>query len=204
MYFLSKYKYLIKDSIIDVGGSKKASRGFFELTKKMKKRRKVLNINPQHLPDYLLSIEKKIKIEEKFSTVILTEVIEYIDNIDLALTNILGFSEDKSLLIMTWPWMNSFHGDKKYDYKRYSDIYIKNKLISNGYEILFIESNGGVFSVIWDFFYKLNYTNNNKYFRRIVNLILKFTFKFTLLMDFLFDTSDHITTGFGLVARREI
>ena len=86
----------IKDSIIDVGGSKKASRGFFELTKKMKKRRKVLNINPQHLPDYLLSIEKKIKIEEKFSTVILTEVIEYIDNIDLALTNILGFSEDKS------------------------------------------------------------------------------------------------------------
>ena len=105
---------------------------------------------------------------------------------------------------MTWPWMNSFHGDKKYDYKRYSDIYIKNKLISNGYEILFIESNGGVFSVIWDFFYKLNYTNNNKYFRRIVNLILKFTFKFTLLMDFLFDTSDHITTGFGLVARREI
>ena len=41
--FLSKYKYLIKDSIIDVGGSKKASRGFFELTKKMKKRRKRRN-----------------------------------------------------------------------------------------------------------------------------------------------------------------
>ena len=201
--FLFKYKYLIQDSIIDVGGSNKASRGNFELSKEMKKNRKVLNINPEHFPDYLFSIEKSIKIDQKFSTIILTEVIEYVDNLDMVFSNISSLSNEKAILIMTWPWMNSFHGDKEFDLKRYSDNYIKNKLLSNGYEILFLDSNGGIFSVVWDFFYKLNYTNKNRYLRRIINLILKFTFKFFLLMDFLFDTSNQITTGFGLVARKK-
>ena len=61
-------------------------------------------------------------------------------------------SNRKTKLIMTWPWMNTFHGDKAYDLKRYSKVYIENILLKHNFKIEFIENNGGIFSVVWDFF----------------------------------------------------
>ena len=162
--FLFKYDYLLKGQILDIGGNKLYPRGKYRFPESLRDSIKVLNNNPKTKPDYLLSIEDENNIKQKFDVLILNEVLEYIDDIDKAFFNISNLSKKDSIIFVTWPWMNTFHGDKKYDFKRYSEIYIKKKLRGIGFNKFVIESNGGFFSVIWDFIHKINNNNKNKIF----------------------------------------
>ena len=59
--FLYKNDYAMNGQILDIGGTKVNPRGNFRLPITLKKNLNVLNINSNTNPDYLLSIEKKIK-----------------------------------------------------------------------------------------------------------------------------------------------
>ena len=164
--------------------------------------RKIINNRKDAHPDYLISVEKPININEKFDINNINEVIEYLENLDSLFVNILNLSHDKSLLIMSWPWMNTFHGDKEKDLKRYSKVFIKRLFFKYGFRIQFIDNNGGYFSVIWDFLHNLSNNSKNYFLRRMIKIFLKASFKFVLLIDKLIDTSEHVTTGFTCVAKR--
>ncbi len=200
--FMKDNNKLFQGKIIDIGGVRSKFRGNFKFNKVQERNRKIINNRKDVNPDYLISIEDPININEKFDIIVVNEVIEYIENLDNLFVNILNLSHDKSLLIMTWPWMNTFHGDKEKDLKRYSKVFIKNLLYKYDFRIQFIDNNGGFFSVIWDFLHTLSNNTNNYFFRRMIKIFLKFSFRFALLIDKLIDSSEHITTGFTLVAMR--
>ena len=200
--FLFDYEFLLKGQILDIGGTKVYPRGRYRFPENLRNSIKVLNNNPNTKPDYLLSIEKKNNINQKFDVLIFNEVLEYIDDIDKAFSNISNFSKEDSIVFVSWPWMNTFHGDKQYDFKRYSDVYIINKFKDIGFNKFVIESNGGLFSVIWDFIHRINNNNKQILFRKIINIFLFASFDLVLNLDKFFDTSTHLTTGFTLIASK--
>ena len=199
--FLYKNYYAMNGQILDIGGTKVNPRGNFRLPITLKKNLNVLNINSNTNPDYLLSIEKKLNINKKFDTIIMNEVIEYIDNLDNVFFNISNLSKSNSVVFISWPWMNTFHGDKELDLKRYSKLYISRKLKNIGFDNISIKNNGGIFSVIWDFVHRLNNENSNIITRKITNIFLLVTFRIVIKLDQIFDTSEYITTGFTLIAK---
>ena len=200
--FLFKYDYLFKGTIIDIGGIKVKPRGNYKFSETLKNSIKFLNNNPITKPDYLFSIEQKLDLKKKFDVIIMNEVIEYIDNIDKALGNVSDLSKKDTFLIITWPWMNTFHGDKEYDFKRYSKVYIEKKLIEIGFNSLYVENNGGFFSVIWDFLHRINQENDNLIKRKLINLFLILTFDLAINLDKLINTSNKVTTGFTLISQK--
>ena len=201
--FLLKYEYLFQGEILDIGGTRVNPRGNYRFPSKFKNTLKVLNNNPKTNPNYLLSIEKRQNLDKKFDILVVNEILEYIDNIDNVFFNISNLSKKDSIIIIAWPWMNTFHGDKVYDLKRYSDIYISKKLKDIGFTNFIIESNGGIFSVIWDFIHRINNQNHNRILRKIINIFLFSTFNLVLKLDNYINTSDNVTTGFTLLASRD-
>lgn len=117
--FMDSNNHFIKGKILDIGGVRGNLRGKYKYNKAQENKRKVLNIMKKANPDYLISIEDDLKLNEKFDTFIVNEVIEYLDNIDALFKNILNVSNSEIILIMTWPWMNTFHRDIEKDLKRY-------------------------------------------------------------------------------------
>tara|TARA_A100001388_G_scaffold273047_1_gene254348 strand:- start:4728 stop:5369 length:642 start_codon:yes stop_codon:yes gene_type:complete len=201
--FMNNFSHQIKGGILDLGGVRGKRRGNYFYNLNQEKNRVVINNNPKANPDYLLSIEEDFNLYKKFDTVIVNEVIEYIDNLDNLFKNILKVSNRKTKLIMTWPWMNTFHGDKAYDLKRYSKVYIENILLKHNFKIEFIENNGGIFSVVWDFFHTLNSKNKNVFLRKFCKLLLLLCYQLFIKLDNLLNTSEIVTTGFTMVARLE-
>ena len=138
--FMYDFNHIINGKIVDLGGIRGKTRGNFEYSYIQEKNRVVINNNKKAYPDYLLSLEDKISIDRKFDIVIVNEVIEYLDNLDILFQSILNITEDRSILIMTWPWMNTFHGDVDIDFKRYSKVFIKKILKKYKFKIEFIEN----------------------------------------------------------------
>ncbi len=203
-YYLDKFmeenNYLIQGKILDIGGVKGISRGRYKYSEVQEDKRRVLNIIEKANPDYLISIEDKLNLTDKFDTFIVNEVIEYIDDLDALFKNILNVSNNKITLIMTWPWMNTFHGDKEKDLKRYSKYFIEKVLNKYNFKIQYIENNGGLFSVVWDFIHTINNQNKNLIVRKLFRVFLALTFKFSIIIDKIFYTSNILTTGFTMIA----
>ncbi len=203
-YYLDKFmeenNILINGDILDIGGVRGLSRGNYKYSEYQENKRKVLNIIENANPDYLISIEEDLNLSAKFDTFIVNEVIEYIDDLDILFMNILKVSNKRITLIMTWPWMNTFHGDRENDLKRYSKYYILRILEKYNFRIQHIDNNGGLFSVIWDFLHTINNHNNNFLLRKLFRVFLFLTFKLSIRIDKIFNTSNILTTGFTMVA----
>ena len=58
--------------------------------------------------------------------------------------NISNLSKINSVVFISWPWMNTFHGDKELDLKRYSKLYISRKLKNIGLREFLLKARGGL------------------------------------------------------------
>ena len=200
--FMNENNSLFQGKILDIGGVRGNSRGKFKHKTFHEKNRVIINNNKKANPDFLLSIEEKLNLNLKFDTVIVNELIEYVENIENLFDNIIDLTKKDSILIMSWPWMNTFHGDRDKDLKRYSKVYIESLLIKNGFRIKYVGNNGGLFSVLWDFLHTLNMNCRNSLVRKIFKILLSFSFYLSLFLDKIIKTSEFVTTGFTLVATR--
>ena len=73
-------------------------------------------------------------------------------------------------------------------------------LIEIGYNCVYIENNGGFFSVIWDFVHRINSENDKLITRKLLNLFLLLTFDLVINLDKIINTSSRVTTGFTLIS----
>tara|TARA_Y100001968_G_C19084626_1_gene584679 strand:- start:16 stop:669 length:654 start_codon:yes stop_codon:yes gene_type:complete len=199
----SNFLYLTND-IIDIGGVGKNRRGSSNYPRECLGRIKYLNINSYTKPDYNCSIEDILSFNDKFDCIIATELLEYIDNIDNCFYNFNKLAKIDSILLLSWPWMNALHGDYDYDLKRYSFIYIRNKLGKYGYKIIEANANGGFFTVIWDFIHRIHSQRLIKFlpFRIFIKIFLILSKKLFILLDKWFYSSDFVSTGYTLVAKK--
>lgn len=198
---LKKYEGFIKGHVLDIGGKKIGKKGDFIVNKKSVKTIKYLNIDKKTKPDYLSKAEKIPTKNNLFNTIILTEVLQYIEKVDLVLREIKRVSKKDAIIICSVPFLVPVHGDFKMDKKRYTIDFYKKIFQRNKFKIKKVEYMGSAFAVIYDIIHiLLGYSSNKKnYFSLKILKSLKFIFVF---FDSFFKTNrKFITTGYFFILR---
>ena len=196
---LEKYRIYIKGDVLDVGGKKKNKKGFFKIHNSTIKSFKYLNIDKKTNPDYLARAEKIPLEKNSYSTIVITELLEYVEDVELVLDEIKRVLKNKGYIICSIPFLVPVHGDFKIDKRRLTVEYFKKILKKKNLRIIKFENMGSVFSVIHDIiFISLGYASLKKNFLSLKILkYLRYVFKF---LDSFFDYErKFITTGYFFV-----
>jgi len=203
---LHRYSPLMGPLVLDIGGKRLNPRGSFSPIHQKHCNWKYLNVDNSTSPDFSTPIDSldfsAQDMPERFNTFIFTEVVEYLDNPTQAFVNIRKVAANNALILFSAPWMNTFHGDREFDYARYSESYF-NKLL-DAQNITVLENNrmGGLFCVVWDFLHRIYYNNDRP--RRcliVLKVFLVLSRQIFICLDKTFPTSSVVTTGYFLVLR---
>jgi len=89
--------------------------------------------------------------KNSFDTVLLTEVLEHIQNPDMLLKEIYRILKKKGHVIVTVPFLYFIH-EEPYDYFRYTKYAFKRLAQQAGFSIVLIEEKGGILEIIVDLF----------------------------------------------------
>ena len=198
---LSKYKKYIKKNVLDIGGKKVGKKGFFSLEPSSVNYVKYLNPDKKTKPDYLCNAEKIPTKDNVFDTVIITEVLEYVENVSKTLNEIKRVTKKNSYIIVSIPFLVPVHGDFLLDKRRYTEEKLKKIFLQNSFKIKHLEYIGSVFAVIFDLiFVTLGYSavKKNYFLLKILNS-LRFIFSF--FDSFFLHNSKFITTGYFFILK---
>ncbi len=198
---LNKYKKYIKKNVLDVGGKKIEKKGFFSLELSSINYIKYLNPDKKTKPDYLCPAEKIPIKNNTFDTVILTEVLEYVDNVEKTIREIVRITKKNSYIIVSVPFLVPVHGDFHLDKRRYTEENLRKLFLQNNLKIIHFEYMGSVISVIFDLIaitFGYSAEKKNFFLLRILNLT-RFIFKF--LDSFFSYNAKFITTGYFFILK---
>lgn len=198
---LNKYKKYIKKNVLDIGGKKIEKKGLFFLEPSSINYIKYLNPDKKTNPDYLCSAEKIPIKNNTFDTVILTEVLEYVDNVEKTMSEIVRITKKNSYIIVSVPFLVPVHGDFHLDKRRYTKENLRKIFLQNNLKITHFEYMGSVISVIFDLIsitFGYSAKKKNFFLLRILNLT-RFIFKF--LDSFFSYNAKFITTGYFFILK---
>ena len=103
----------------------------------------------KHL-DYIADINKGIPLESNFAqTIILTDVLEHINNPERLMTEISRVMKIGGRLILGVPFLYWLH-EEPYDFNRYTKFKLLELCRSNGLEVIYFAEVGGPLTVISD------------------------------------------------------
>lgn len=143
----------IHGNVLDIGGirnNKKIDLKFESLPNI--KSYKILNFAKEASPDFQVDINNLDSFkEQKYNTIISTELIEYLDDPKKFILQCLDMLEPQGILHLTLPLHHSIHGDHHLDKWRITQsgiLYILNQKKNISYEITPM---GGLLCVIYDF-----------------------------------------------------
>jgi SAM-dependent methyltransferase len=109
---------------------------------------------------------------DKFDTVLCTQVLEHVKNIEI-IHELIRITKNGGTLVVSAPFIYNEHGSPN-DYRRYTAHGIKDIFLSEGWNIIEIKKQGGIGSTIGILF--LNwfflYLNSNKATRILKGLLL--------------------------------
>ena len=194
-YYLDKYSHLIKGNVFDIGGDKFNKRGNFNLNN-LKVKCTYINNNLETKPDILSDITKINLKANVADTVIVTETLEYVKDIKLAMSEMSRISKKNSFLLISIPLINSIHGDKDQDMVRYTESYLYNIINKYNFKILNFHRMGGLGSVIFDLI-RFHLVLRK---RKILLRFLYIFYYFFLFIDKLTKLSrEYINTGYFVV-----
>lgn len=198
---LNKYKKYIKKNVLDIGGKKIDKKGSFFIEPASINYIKYLNPDKKTKPDYLCSVEKIPLKNNTFDTVILTEVLEYVDSVKESMKEIGRVTKKNSYIIVSVPFLVPVHGDFFLDKRRYTEKNLRKIFLRNNFQIKHFQYMGSVFSVIFDLIlvtFGYSSKKKNNYILRLINLT-RFIFKF--LDRFFSHNSKFITTGYFFILK---
>lgn len=192
--------------VLDIGGKKTGKRGTFVPPSSCRETWEYLNVDDATNPDYCTSAEC-IPVEDKtFDTVVMTEVLEHLENPGQVLREAVRVVKNGGKVIATIPFLYAVHADPA-DYQRWTPEKIRMEFAKAGLEVMCVEPMGGVFSVIYDLLYitlgratENAGTLKNRLLRK---LILSWFAGIFLKLDEVYSyTSTCMTTGYYIEAQR--
>ncbi len=146
--YLFQYQSLISGNVLDIGGTKNAKAGYFDIDR-VSNKVSYLNIDPNTKPDYLCSAENIPIRENKFDTVILCEVLEHLENPVSAVHEAFRVLKPDGNIIITMPFLFKLHAEPN-DYQRWTEYKLKKTLMEAGFSNIEIKRLGGFWSVLAD------------------------------------------------------
>lgn len=145
-FFLESISYILDNSsVLDMGGKKANKRGVFNI-EKYNFNVKYANIDAITNPDYLCDISS-VPVEDcSFDCVILSEVIEHLQDPVKVLEEAFRVLKQGGILLMITPFMFHVHADP-YDYACYTYYWYLENLPNIGFSNIKVEKQGRIFSV---------------------------------------------------------
>jgi len=202
-YYLDKYLSgaSFHGKILDIGGKKEQKRGSFRPPMEKVVSWEYLNIDTSTNPDYSCSVED-IPVEDKhFDMIVLTEVLEHLENPPAALKECFRILQDNGTMIATMPFLYPLHADPC-DFQRWLPEKINKEFGDAGFKVCKLIPMGGIIAVLFDI---LNVYVNSKR----VNFLFKFIRKLSILLsplllklDAKIQLKDKINTGFYIEAKK--
>lgn len=123
--------------------------------------------------------------DDKFDTVLCTQVIEHIKNID-TIHELIRITKNGGTLVVSVPFIYNEHGSPN-DYRRYTVHGIKDIFLSDGWNIIEVKKQGGIGSTIGILFLNWLYSqlNSNKVARIIKGLLFPVFIFLSLIVNLL-------------------
>jgi len=207
-YFLDRlllqHQYLFTGHVLDVGGKKTEKRGLFSPPVDQVKDWKYLNTDACTNPDYCAPVEEIPLSDHSVDTVLMTEVLEYISERDLALKEICRVLTPGGGLILTIPFLHPIHGDFQDDRVRYTPVALLETLEKCGFSAEKIDPMGSVGSVIYDIFRTSFGYASKGVVSSIFGKVLPLFWPFFYLLDMMTQRQrQFINTGYFIVARKK-
>ena len=187
--------------VLNIGGTKKI-RGAFRKPKD----ETWLTLNKAHSLDVDIvgdAIQLPLQ-ESSFSTVLSTEVLEYLDDPDSFFSEINRVLKKGGHAILSVPFLHPLHGDGDCDLRRYTSSDLKRLSAKYGFELIELIELGGLAAVIFDMLRILTTYANGGRKRRFLLLSLFFVRPLFRIADTWMKTSRHyINTGYLVVIRKK-
>lgn len=135
--------------VLDVGGKKDNKRGTFRPPLDRVESWQYLNLDSSTKPDFECSADSIPVEDNSFDFIILSEVLEHLENPDLVLKECQRVLKTSGKIVCTMPFLYSLHADP-YDFQRWLPGKIQIEFKKANFEPPKIEAMGGLFAVVWD------------------------------------------------------
>ena len=142
---------LMQGRVLDIGGSKYNKRGSFRPPLKQVDRWEYLNSNPDTEPDYCCDAAEIPLDDNSIDTVVMTEVLEYLDRPEQVLSEISRILKVSGICIMSVPFLHPVHGDAEFDRQRWTAVQLGQACRKAGFTKIDINPMGSIWSVLHDF-----------------------------------------------------
>lgn len=199
-YYLDKmlFSTCFYGRVLDIGGKKENKRGNFRPPLDNVESWEYCNIDASTKPDYNCSAEDIPVDDEAFDIVLMTEVLEHLENPEIVLQECKRILKIGGQMILTMPFLYPIHADP-YDFQRWTPEKIKNVLKNTGFDIENIIFMGGFIAVVLDIVL-LNLKTS--FASKIVRRIIVYISPLLVWLDFRMNTAEGITTGFYISAKK--
>jgi len=197
---------LMRGRVLDIGGKKHAKRGSFRPPLEQVTCWEYLNSDPATQPDYCCDVAKIPLEDNSIDTVVMTEVLEYLDSPEEALAEIYRLLRTGGVCILSVPFLHPVHSDAEFDRQRWTAVKLEQACQKAGFNEIEIEPMGSIWSVLHDTLHVwLGYarTSSDRIHLRVLRKMLHTTSSFFLWLDNRADiTKKYINTGYFAVLRK--
>lgn len=160
MTFISMRRYFLDEvlkrecphftgKILDLGGVKHKRRGSFQIPENLLPNWICLNRDQRTNPEIMATLPNIPLTNEMIDTVIMTEVLEYIQDSQKMIEEIHRVLKKNGMLFLSVPFLHPLHGDPESDYYRSTETFYK-FLFQGKFKVVTMERMGGVVAVVYD------------------------------------------------------
>lgn len=188
--------------VLDVGGRKMRKRGAFKPPIEKVVSWQYLNIDASSNPDYLSSADKIPVADNSFDMVVMTEVLEHLENPEDVLKEVFRVLKENGRLIASMPFLYPIHKGP-HDFQRWLPDRLRRELRKAGFEAEKIEPMGGIAAVIVDLIIRYTYQHPTL-LNRLLRKLARIPSLFIQAVDRKTVRKDSITTGFFITAVKRL
>lgn len=203
---LSRWSGKIASPTLDLGGKKEGKRGSFRPPRHLLEGWVYANIDPAGRPDCRCAAETLPFKAGRFGSVIMTEVLEYLDEPSKAFAEIRRVLRDGGIALLSVPLLVPVHFDREFDKSRWTAAGLRKLASEGGLEVSSLEPMGSLFSVMHDLLtISCGYAapDRERLGNRLARRLLGAVHGLVALLDGRFVAqSEYITTGYFLVLRK--
>lgn len=134
--------------VLDLGGYRAGGRGQFHLTRS-RCRAIAVNLAAKHPVDVLGDARALPCRTAAFDAVVCSEVLEHVAEPCVVLAEVHRVLKPGGRLLASVPFLHQIHGEP-HDFGRYTDAYWRRALQASGFQVLALERQGLVWSVVTD------------------------------------------------------
>ncbi len=198
----------MRGRVLDIGGRKVRHRGCFRPPVHQVDSWEYLNLDSSTQPDYCCDAAQ-IPIDDGIvDTIVMTEVLEYLERPESVLTEIYRLLSQNGVCIISVPFLHPVHGDWQSDRYRWTSVRLEELFRGAGFKEISIQPMGSVWAVLHDVLHVswgYSHPNPNRMHIKILRKLLHWSTPLFEWLDTKTSVSDkYVNTGYFVVLKKHV